>query len=546
MEEVFTKLVSPQQGFFNKLKVLPLLNQFAGLMPKSVKGKGECQQVIMKEPDLNKLPVLTCWPEDGGPFITLPSVHTIDPNNGVRNVGMYRMQVFEKDLTGMHWHLHKNSARHYNEYKKLGKRMPVSVTLGGDPAYTYAATAPLPDNVDEYILAGFLRDKRVELVKCITNDIMVPADVDFVIEGYVDTDEELILEGPFGDHTGFYSLADYYPKFHVTCITHRKDAVYPTTIVGTPPQEDAWIGLATERIFLYPIKMSMLPEIVDMHMPAEGVFHNIVIAKIEKTFAGQGIKVISSLWGAGQMMFNKIMIVTDEDIDIHNYHEVARVISENVDPAENISILKGPLDVLDHSSRKMGYGSKLGIDATKKIPEEIYHKKTNEADAFVERDKILGKYPEITDINYSLLGKGASVLIVSVTKNKKGHIAQINKSLINDGFIKNVSFVVYVDGTVDPHDHSMVTWYAANNIEPDRDCKVFNSGEELNGMMLDGTRKTKAFDDFERDWPNVIAMDDKTIKSVDEKWEKLGMGEFIESPSLKYSKLIMGDGAIAD
>jgi 4-hydroxy-3-polyprenylbenzoate decarboxylase len=251
--------------------------------------------------------------KDGGPFVTLPIIHTKDPNTGTRNVGMYRMQVFGPTLTGMHWHKHKVSARHFAEYKKPGRKMPVAVALGGDPVYAYSATAPLPENVDEYMLAGFLRKKKVELVKCITQpEIEVPADADFVIEGYVDPADELIWEGPFGDHTGYYSLPDWYPRFHITAITHRKNAVYPATIVGIPPQEDAWLGKATERIFLAPIKMTLVPEIVDMDMPVEGVFHNLVIAQIRKEYAGQGQKVMNAMWGAGQMMFNKILVIADE------------------------------------------------------------------------------------------------------------------------------------------------------------------------------------------------------------------------------------------
>jgi 4-hydroxy-3-polyprenylbenzoate decarboxylase len=267
IELLFKNLTEPKPDFYSKLKALPLLSQVASWMPKSVGRRGACQQIVMKNPDLTKLPVLKCWPADGGPFITLPCVITRDLNNGMRNVGMYRMQVLDAVTTGMHWHQHKTGARHFQEYKRRGERMPVSVVLGGDPAYTYSATAPLPDNLDEYLLAGFLRDKKVELVKCLTNDLEVPSDADFVIEGYVDPGEELVWEGPFGDHTGFYSLADWYPKFHVTCITHRKDAVYPATIVGIPPQEDAWIGKATERIFLQPMKLSMIPELQDMDLP---------------------------------------------------------------------------------------------------------------------------------------------------------------------------------------------------------------------------------------------------------------------------------------
>ena len=308
IEMLFKNLAEPKSGIWDKLKTLPLISRMASWMPKIVSGRGECQDVIMDQPDLSKIPILKCWPADGGNFITLPCVITRDPETEIRNVGMYRMQVFGPNLTGMHWHKHKTGARHYAAYKKKGIRMPVSVVLGGDPAYTYSATAPLPDNIDEYLLAGFLRKKRVKLVKCITNDLEVPSDADFIIEGYIDPEEELIWEGPFGDHTGFYSLADWYPKFHVTCITHRKDAIYPATIVGIPPMEDAYIGKATERIFLTPMKLTMIPELLDMDLPPAGVAHNLTVVKINKTYAGQAQKVMNAMWGAGQMMFNKIQI----------------------------------------------------------------------------------------------------------------------------------------------------------------------------------------------------------------------------------------------
>ncbi|MDX1285495.1 MAG: menaquinone biosynthesis decarboxylase, partial [Draconibacterium sp.] len=294
IEKLFKDLMSPKENLWDKLKLLPKLKDVSKWMPKKVKGKGTCQEVIMSDPDLGKLPVLKCWPADGGPFITLPGVHTVDPETGAPNLGMYRMQVFEKNLTGMHWHRHKTGANHFEKYKKMGKKMPVSVALGGDLIYTYAATAPMPENIDEYLLAGFLRKKPVKLVKCLTNDLYIPEDSDFVIEGYVDPEEDFIWEGPFGDHTGFYSLADWYPKFHITCITHRKDAIYPATIVGIPPQEDAYIGLATERIFLSPIRMTMVPELKDMTLPVAGVAHNFTIAQIEKTYPGQAVKVMNS------------------------------------------------------------------------------------------------------------------------------------------------------------------------------------------------------------------------------------------------------------
>lgn len=342
IEGLFKTLTGPKHSFMDKLKMLPQLGEIASWMPKEISGRGACQEVVMKDPDITKLPVLTCWPEDGGPFVTLPVIQTRDPHTGIRNVGLYRMQVFEKTMTGMHWHRHKVSARHFNEYKKLGQRMPVAVTIGGDPAYTYSATAPLPDGVDEFLLAGFLRKKKVELVKCLTIDMSVPADADFVIEGYVDPNEDFILEGPFGDHTGYYSLADFYPRFHITAITHRKDPVYLCTIVGIPPQEDAWIGKATERIFLAPIKMTTVPEIVDMVLPVEGVFHNLVIVKIRKDYPGQALKVMNSLWGAGQMMFTKMMIVVDGEVNIHNSLEVAQYIAQHVDPLRDITYSQEP------------------------------------------------------------------------------------------------------------------------------------------------------------------------------------------------------------
>ena len=350
LSNLLKEFLGPKSSFLDKLKVLPSLREVASWMPKLIRGRGACQEVIMETPDLTRLPVPTCWPADGGPFITLPGVHTRDPVSGLRNLGMYRMQVFSPVMTGMHWHLHKGSAAHYQRYKELGQRMPVTVTLGGDPVYTYAATAPLPENLDEYLLAGFLRKKKVELVRCLTNDLEVPCDVDFVLEGYIDPAEELILEGPFGDHTGFYSLADYFPRFHVTCITHRKNAIYPATIVGIPPQEDGWIGKATERLFLMPIKMTVAPELTNMHMPVEGVFHNITLVTINKHYPGQALKVMSSLWGAGQMMFNKIMVVADDGVALDNYLELAKVISQTVDPVNDVHFLRGPVDILDHAS----------------------------------------------------------------------------------------------------------------------------------------------------------------------------------------------------
>ena len=542
IEELFKKITGPKNGLLDKLAMLPQLSKFASWMPRVVSGRGACQEVVMDKPNLDKLPILKCWPKDGGRFVTLPAIHTKDPNSGIRNIGMYRMQVFEPDMTALHWHKHKVSARHFNEYKKLGiKRMPVAVAIGGDPIYTYSATAPLPENVDEYMLAGFLRKKRVDLVKCITQpEIEVPADADFIIEGYVDVDEELIWEGPFGDHTGYYSLPDWYPRFHVTAITHRRDAVYPATIVGIPPQEDAWLGKATERIFLAPIKMTMVPEIKDMNMPVEGVFHNLVITSIEKEYAGQGQKVMNAMWGAGQMMFNKILVLADGGIDISNYKELAQYVFNNLNPATDVYFSQGPMDVLDHSCSKLGFGGKMCIDGTKKWEEEI----TEPLKPYVwnnafDRAQIMQRFPEVTGINESLAKEwNIPVLLVAVKKDRPKQVEELHARLSEIEAISSIKMILYVEHTVGVDDIADVLWRHCNNLDPKRDH--IYGGKAKTVLGLDGTRKTRIFDGFDRPWPNIIAADEATIASVDAKWPDLGLGELIKSPSLKYMTQLYG------
>ena len=355
--------------FIDKMKALPKLAVLSSYIPKMVKG-GPCKEVIMKDrPSLADIPVLKCWPEDGGPFITLPLVFTKDPETGRRNVGMYRMQVYDECTTGMHWHIHKDAAGHYARERKDGTgRMPVAVALGADPAVIFSATAPLPAGIDEMLFAGFLRKEPVELVKCETVDLEVPAQAEIVLEGYVDRGETR-LEGPFGDHTGYYSLADQYPVFHLTCVTRRKNPVYPATIVGRPPMEDAFIGKATERIFL-PLMKMQLPEVIDMNMPPEGVFHNCVIVSIRKRYPGQAKKVMSALWGMGLMMLAKLIIVVDEEVDVQDVSEVMWRVFNNIDARRDVMLAEGPLDALDHSSPLPHYGAKMGIDATRKWPSE--------------------------------------------------------------------------------------------------------------------------------------------------------------------------------
>ena len=324
-------------------------------------------------PTLLNLPIQKCWPLDGGRFITFPCVVTKDPDTGERNVGMYRMQVYDERTTGMHWQLQKVGARHGRRYYETGARMPVAVFLGGDPVLTFAATAPLPDGVDEFLLAGYLRKKSVELVKCETNDLEVPANADIVIEGFVDPREPLREEGPFGDHTGYYSLPAPYPVFHVTAITHRKNAIYPGTIVGVPPMEDFYIGSASVKLFLPVFKMTF-PELVDLALPAEGVFHNLVFVSIKKTYPMQAYKIMHGLWGMGQMMFTKYIVVVDHDVDVHNTSEVLFRLCANTDPQRDSIFTKGPADVLDHATTELAVGTKLGIDATHKLPGEGHHR----------------------------------------------------------------------------------------------------------------------------------------------------------------------------
>jgi 4-hydroxy-3-polyprenylbenzoate decarboxylase len=553
IESLFKLLSAPKESITDKLRLLPQLSRFASWMPKVRSGRGACQEVVQVNPDITRLPVITCWPKDGGPFVTLPIIHTKDPNTGSRNVGMYRMQVFGPTLTGMHWHKHKVSAKHFSEYKKTGKRMPVAVALGGDPVYAYSATAPLPENVDEYMLAGFLRKKKVELVKCITQpEIEVPADADFVIEGYVEPGDELIWEGPFGDHTGYYSLPDWYPRFHITAITHRKQAVYPATIVGIPPQEDAWLGKATERIFLAPIKMTLVPEIMDMDMPVEGVFHNLVIARIQKDYAGQGQKVMNAMWGAGQMMFNKILVLADGNVRIQDYGALARYVFRHLNPATDVHFSQGPMDVLDHSCSKMGFGGKMCVDGTYKTDEEVDSRYQLSGTRYqqLSEQTIRTKYAEVEKANLSLLSRDIPCIILSVKKSRPGHIKELHGAICGLEEMEGVKMILYVEHTVDAADLPIALWRCCNNLDPKRDSLLaerasdFEPGKKFACLGLDGTRKTKELDDFDRDWPNIIVADDDTIKTVDEKWEHLEIGPCIPSPSLKYKDQLYGEEAV--
>jgi len=357
------------QGLVGKLKMLPKLAEMGSFFPKTV-STGPCKEVIRRDSfSLFDYPILQCWPKDGGRFITLPMVFTRNPETGKRNCGMYRMQLFDERTTGMHWQTHKQGAEHYRRLSASGaQRMDVAVAIGSDPATMYSAILPLPPDLDEMMIAGFLRGKPVEMVKCETSDLEVPANSEIVLEGYVEPGETR-TEGPFGDHTGYYSLEDQYPVFHLTCITQRRNPIYATTIVGRPPMEDYYMGKAIERIFL-PLMRLQLPEIRDISMPAEGVFHNLILVSIRKSYPLHARKVMHAIWGLGQAMFSKCIVVVDEDVDVQNPREVAWRALNNIDPQRDIEFVLGPVDSLDHASRLPNFGSKMGIDATRKWPEE--------------------------------------------------------------------------------------------------------------------------------------------------------------------------------
>ena len=363
------------EGWREKIALFSKIAEVAKYPPRTMKGTPPCQEVVLRgsDIDLSRLPIITCWPQDGGPYITLPQVISRSPQTGARNVGMYRVQVLDRSLLAMHWQRHKVGAAHWRAMAGRGEKMSVAIALGGDPASIYAASAPLPPDVDEYVFAGFLRRKPVRLAKAATSDLLVPAEAEIVVEGYIDPAEPLVLEGPFGDHTGFYSLADDYPAVHVTAITMRERPVYPTTIVGRPPMEDFYLGHATERIFL-PLLQLTVPEIVDYHMPAPGIFHNLVFVSIDKQYPGQAWKVMNALWGMGLMSLAKVIMVLDKDVNVRDPDEALWVALNHIDPERDTRFTMGPIDVLDHAARAFTYGSKMGIDGTRKWKEEGFER----------------------------------------------------------------------------------------------------------------------------------------------------------------------------
>lgn len=524
IDNLIKQAVSPKNGLADKLRMLPLLGEVAQWFPRLSSRRGECQQVVATgdKASLAALPILECWACDGGRFVTLPMVNTVDPDTGIRNVGMYRMQIFDDRTTGMHWHRHKTGARHYDAYKTRGERMSVSVAIGGDPIYTYCATAPMPDNMDEYLLAGFLRRKPVRLVKCLTNDIRVPADCDFVIEGYVDPAEELAVEGDFGDHTGFYSLKDLYPKFHVTAITHRRDAVYPATVVGIPPQEDACISKATERIFLAPIRLALQPEIVDLTMPEAGTSHNITVVSIQKRYEGQATKVAQSLWGAGQMMFNKYLVIAPHDCDVRSADSLAALL-HGCDPRKAIIRGEGIYDVLDHATAECGYGGKIALDLTSANG-------CSESQTAVPAEISL---PDGIGCRTDLLEKWSALLLFASPE------AEIDAAGIieENGIVCN--FAAILDCAAAEFTGNELLWLAAANTDPRRDITLTDGGTAI----IDARPKPPCKAGNPARYPNVVTSSEATIELVDGRWAEYGIGGFIESPSRRYRRLLLSDKA---
>lgn len=495
IDRVVADLLSPKGSVVDKIALLPLLGEASQWFARRSKGRGECQQVVMTgdQVDLGLLPVLKCWPEDGGRFVTLPIVHTVDPVTKVPNAGMYRMQIFDRRTTALHWHTHKTGARHYELYKQLGQKVPVAVALGGDPVYTYAATAPLPDGVDEYLLAGFLRHKPVKMVRCLTNELYVPADCDFVIEGYVDPAEQKVIEGPFGDHTGFYSLEDRYPLFHVTALTHRRDAIYPATVVGIPPMEDAMLSLATEKIFLSPIRLALQPEIVSLSMPAWGVSHNFAAVAIENRYRGQANKVAQALWGVGQMMFNKYMIVASAQCDVHNPLALVELL-ESVDLTERLIRSEGVLDVLDHATAECGFGGKAAFDLTS---------------------------------------------TESATKGMRGRRLTVegNRFYVTEQLI----FEFDSKAAIEHLTAEELLWLGTANSDPRRDLHITDGR-----VVIDARTKLCTSPQMPVRFPNPTLSSAATVALVDRRWSEYGLGAAIASPSDRYRQLASRGGAAID
>jgi len=505
-------------GLLGLMSNLPKLREVAALPPRRVR-TAPVQRVVQRgdEVDLGRLPVLTTWPQDGGPFITLPLVITRDPERGDLNIGMYRMQVLDRNSTAMHWQRHKTGARHMAAAARLGRRLEVAVAIGGDPALTYAATAPLPPvpGLNEYSLTGFLRGRQVEVVKGVTVDLEVPAHAEIVLEGYVDPNEDLVVEGPFGDHTGFYTLPDEYPRFHVTAVTTSEDPLYPATVVGRPPMEDAYLIEASERIFLEPARF-ILPEIVDYHLPPAGIAHNLVNVVIEKSYPGQAFKVANGLLGLGQMMLAKVLLVSDDPAaDPKDHLGFWRKVLARAVPGRDNQFAKGPMDVLDHSSRAFSYGSKLVLDGTRKMAEE-----GGDVSYAPNPERAAGELPVHAEIEDQHQVAGG-FWFITTKKKRPGQGRHLAEWAARQGAAKGVRLIAVVDELCNPRDFDDCIWTMLNNIDPERDVQIVDDTFAAAPIFaVDATPKLSS-EGFARDWPEKLVMPAAVRRKVDNLWPEM-------------------------
>jgi len=515
--ERFVK-VAPPTGMIEKIKMLPMLLE-ASQFPPRMTSSAPCQEVILTgdDVDLSKLPILQCWPDDAGRFITFPMVINRDADNKIRNVGLYRMQVFDKTTTGMHWHIHKDGAHFFHEFKKRNQKMEVAVAIGADPASCYSASAPLPYGIDEFLLSGFLRKSPVPLVKCKTVDLEVPASAEIILEGIIDPNEAKV-EGPFGDHTGYYSQDGDYPVFKVTAITHRKDPIYLTTIVGIPPQEDFYLGKATERIFL-PLMRLHLPEIVDMDMPLEGVFHNCVIVSIDKRYPMQARRLMSALWSMGQMSFVKTIVVVDAKINVSDYEKILDLLLERFFQKNNLFFTEGILDVLNHSSDQALYGSKVGFDATDKVEGELSFEDesnlTTQGAIDFDAESAKNKFKGVNRFLLIRRKNGTNILLAALNKTEPGQSADFIKRFFESNSLPDINFLIVFEGHIDLDDTSRALWKFFANLDPQRDFYFFE-----NRVGIDVTQKYPE-EGYTQDWPEEIEMSAEIKQRVDEKWSRL-------------------------
>lgn len=541
IDSYFNLITSPPKGIREIFNAIKKLRDLIKIFPKKSNSKAYCYKNTFQEVDLFKLPILKCWPFDGGQFITLPMVHTLDPETNSVNVGMYRMQIFDKKTCGLHWHKHKGGALHFEKYKEKGLKMPIVVTLGGNPAYTYCATAPLPEMISEYALAAYLNKKRIKMTKATNCEIYIPADVDFVIEGYVDTTEDMVVEGPFGDHTGYYSLPGLYPKMHVTRISYKDNAIYPATIVGIPPMEDAFLGLATEQIFLPLIKKIVVPELEDMSLPVEGGFHNLAIASIKNRYAGQAVKTMNAMWGAGQLMFVKNIIIVDHDVNVRDPKQIINAIFENSKFPDNFHFMFGPLDVLDHANSNPIYGKKMGIDACRKS--DALKKKVDSLDADFFK-QIIDKFKFIYKFDLGFEGSNNEFAIVYIDKFKVEN-TNIYNDLLVEVSSSDLKYLIFIDKEAADFCLADILWLFLANFDPDRDIYFCKNDKEIL-VGFDGTQKIRNIDKVTFIRPNATIMSEPIIQLVDNKWHSYEIGEFIKSPSYKYKKITLGEGYLYD